>query len=130
MSAILIKHFFLKLWMFLQKYSKNLGESFFVCNKSKTKALFQNCWHIFLDIEKNLAKTKLQTNLIWFRTVGALRSPEGISKLDTVWEQFAWQILKQFFMKNVKWQYLEYELWGNKGSCWIVGNIVSLISCF
>lgn len=48
---------------------------------------------------KEFTKTKFQTNLIWFRTIGLLRSIGGIAKLDARCEQFAWQIFNRFFWK-------------------------------
>ena len=46
---------------------------------------------------KEFPKTKFQTNLIWFRTIGLLRCIGGIAKLDAKCEQFAWQIFNRFF---------------------------------
>ena len=112
MSAILIQHFHYQVMStYVEELNKKLCENSFFCNKTKTKAPFENSENNFLDIEKNFTKTKFQTNLIWFRIPVAPRNLEGITKLDTILEQFVWQILD--FYKIVNWQYLEYELWGN-----------------
>ena len=109
------------------------------CNKwlsinIKTEAFLENREHIILEANilfKILRQTsQFQTHLIWFRTIGAPKSLEGITKLDTIREQFAWQIFNSFFMKNVQWQYLESELWGNNKFCWVAGNIMSLMKRF
>ena len=62
---------------------------FFFGNITKTDVFLENRRLTFLDIEKNFAKTKFQTNLIRFRTVGGPRSLEGIVKLGTIREPFA-----------------------------------------
>lgn len=53
------------------------------------KSLWAICGRSFLDIKYNFPKTKFLTSLISLRTVGAPISLEGISKLGTIWEQFA-----------------------------------------
>ena len=63
---------------------------FFFCNITRTNGfVLEDCGVNFLDIEKNFAKTKFQTSLIRFSTVGAPRILDGIAKLVTVWEPFA-----------------------------------------
>ena len=39
-------------------------KNLFCCYKCKIEAFLQNCGRTILDIEKNLANTKFQTNLI------------------------------------------------------------------
>ena len=63
---------------------------FFFCFITRTNGfVLEDCGVNFLDIEKNFAKTKFQTSLIRFSTVGAPRILDGIAKLVTVWEPFA-----------------------------------------
>ena len=64
MSAISIKYFYFQVMnIFIEVLNKILlGKSF--CYKTSTEAFFENRGHNFLDIEKNFAKTKSQTNLI------------------------------------------------------------------
>ena len=42
---------------------------------------------------------KIVRKVIRFRTVGAPRNLEGIAKLDTIREQFAWHIFSSFYEK-------------------------------
>ena len=48
---------------------------------------------------KSFIKTKVQTNLMWFRTVLTPKYLNGISKLDATQEHFARLIFDSFFWK-------------------------------
>ena len=68
---------------------------------------------------------------IWFKTVGASISLEGIGKLDTIGEYLAWQIFDTFFFLNiVQWQYSDCELWGNNKLFLVMGNIMPQMKQF
>ena len=128
MFAILIKHFYSKNYEYLCRSAQQKIVVNFFCNKTKTKAFLDNRGHDFLVIEYNCPKTKFPTKLIWFRTVGAPEILEGIEKLGSNREQFAWQIFYSFLCFFC--QYLKYKLWGNNKSCWSVGNIMPEIKRF
>ena len=114
-------------YIFVEALHKKSWEKSRFCNKTKTEHFLENQRYTFLDIEKNFTKTESQTKFIKFSLVWTPRTLDGIWKLKTIWDQFAWQICNNFFMKNLKWQYLEYELWGIDKICWVVRNITPQI---
>ena len=65
-----------KLWIFFVETHtiKSCRENLFLVIKPKRK-LFWSGEHTFLDIEKKLTKTKIQTKLIGFGIAAAARSP-------------------------------------------------------
>ena len=65
-----------KLWIFFVETHriKSCRENLFLVIKPKRK-LFWSGEHTFLDIEKKLTKTKIQTKLIGFGIATAARSP-------------------------------------------------------
>ena len=87
MSAILIK----LLWIFLWKYStKNCGKIFFL-NKTKTEAFLDKYGHTYwetLQKKKKKKKKKIETNLVWFRTVGGSEKYWGHCKTghSCIWQ--------------------------------------------
>ena len=101
LDIISLKYFYSQLNEYFQP--KVVGKIFFVMKQK----FLENRWDTFVDIEKNFTKTEWQTKLIWFRTVGASISHEGIVKLDTIRKQFSWQIFKRFF-----WKIFSDNIWG------------------
>ena len=81
------KSFILKLGIFFLE-ALNKKSLYFFCNKNKAELFLDNRRHNFVDIDKNFTKAKFQTNHIGFRTVEVPRSFEGITKLDTIQEEF------------------------------------------
>ena len=83
MSAILITHFYSQIMMWTFSSTQKIVVKIFFFEIKPKQDFFENCEHHFLEIEKDFPKT---TNLIWFRTIGALRSVKGIVKLGAVWK--------------------------------------------
>ena len=93
--------FIVKLWILLKKHSPgHWGKNLLLCKKPKRK-LLRESRASFLDIEINFSNTKFWANLIWFRRAGVPESLENIAKLDTISEQFAWQIFNSFLCKLI-----------------------------
>ena len=101
---------------------KIVGKLFFVI-KPKLKLFLENRGHPFLDIDQS----KISDEPHWILTVGTIGSLEGIARLDTIWEQFAWYIFKKFLWKMYRNNLWEYEFWGNKKICEVVGIIMTLV---
>ena len=94
MSTILIMHFYAQVMnISVELFNKKWrGRKNILCNKPKTEVFLENRGHAFSDIEIS----KLPYNFIWLRAVGDPKSFAGFAKLDTIWDQFAWQIFNRF----------------------------------